>query len=95
MNTLFYLIVWAVIIFVMMCFGDGVHVLEHGRGKAKQAPVLGVARKGIGSWVRRLRAKALTQAAPLSVASVSRPSIVLPVARRISSGQLGQRREKA
>lgn len=41
MITLFFLIVWAVIIFVMMRFGDGVHVLGRGRCKAKQAPSWG------------------------------------------------------
>ncbi|WP_372071499.1 YHS domain-containing protein [Tistrella mobilis] len=35
MNALFYFLIWAVIIFVMMRFGCGAHVMGHGHGKAK------------------------------------------------------------
>lgn len=35
MNALFYFLVWAVIILVMMRFGCGAHVLGHSHGKAK------------------------------------------------------------
>lgn len=36
MNALFYFLIWAVVIFVMMRFGCGTHVMGHGHGKAKQ-----------------------------------------------------------
>ena len=35
MNALFYFLIWAVIIFLMMRFGCGAHVMGHGHGKAK------------------------------------------------------------
>lgn len=35
MNALFYFLIWAVIIFVMMRFGCGAHVMGHGHSKAK------------------------------------------------------------
>lgn len=33
MNALFYFLIWAVIIFLMMRFGCGSHVMGHGHGK--------------------------------------------------------------
>lgn len=35
MNALFYFLIWAAIIFVMMRFGCGAHVMGHGHRKAK------------------------------------------------------------
>lgn len=35
MHALFYFLIWAVIIFVMMRFGCGAHVMGHSHGKAK------------------------------------------------------------
>ena len=35
MNALFYLLIWAAIIFLMMRFGCGSHVVGHGHGKTK------------------------------------------------------------
>ncbi|KGE78575.1 MULTISPECIES: YHS domain-containing protein [Halomonas] len=35
MNELIYFMLWAGIIFLMMRFGCGAHVMGHGRGKAK------------------------------------------------------------
>ena len=46
MNALIYFLVWAAIIFLMMRFGCGAHVMGHGHGKAKHG---GGERSGQGS----------------------------------------------
>lgn len=35
MNTLFYFLIWGVLIFLMMRFGCGAHVMGHGHGERK------------------------------------------------------------
>ncbi len=50
MNELVYFMLWAGIIFLMMRFGCGAHVMGHGRGKAKHgegAPPEGQGTEGL------------------------------------------------